>query len=301
MSLRLSKPVDRNLRPVRHNLGDLIFADGQGLAAADTLHPGMLFFQPFFQGQTFGSKLRCPDKILLPDSLLDLRQQLVALPLQLCRRLHCPGIPKPYSGCCLIHQINGFIRQEPIADIALGQLRCRLQGRVGNGHLMMLLIALPDALQNLDGFFLSGLLHGNGLEPALQGRVLLNVLAVLLYGGCADDLKLSPGQRRFQDVGCVHGSFRAACADQRVQLVDKEQDIPCAPHLVHDIFNTLLELTPVLGACHHTGEIQGQKPLAPHGIRYGSIHNPLGQSFYNGGLAHARLTDETGVVLGFTA
>ena len=42
----------------------------------------------------------------------------------------------------------------------------------------------------LDG----GLLHDHGLEAALQGGVLLDVLAVLTEGGGADDLDLPAGE-----------------------------------------------------------------------------------------------------------
>ena len=72
---------------------------------------------------------------------------------------------------------------------------------------------------------MEGSVHGDGLEAALQGGVLLDVLAVLGEGGGADDLDLAPGEGGLEDVGGVHAALGVARADDVVHLVDDEDDV----------------------------------------------------------------------------
>ena len=71
-----------------------------------------------------------------------------------------------------------------------------------------------------------GLVDHHRLEPALEGRVLLDVLAVLVEGGRADHVQLAAGQHGLEHVARVHGALGRAGADDGVQLVDEEQDPP---------------------------------------------------------------------------
>ena len=78
-----------------------------------------------------------------------------------------------------------------------------------------------------------GLVDQHRLEAALQGRVLLDVLAVFVERGGADAVQLAARQHGLQQVARVHGALGLAGADHGVQLVD-EQDrsrrpIPALP------------------------------------------------------------------------
>ena len=68
--------------------------------------------------------------------------------------------------------------------------------------------------------------------------------------------------------------------------------------LLHQLLDPLLELAPVLGAGHHAGEVQGQQPLIQQILRHVAHDDLPGQALGDGGLAHAGLTDQAGVVLG---
>ena len=86
-------------------------------------------------------------------------------------------------------------------------------------------------------------------------------------------------------------------ADEGMQLVDKQQYIARSSDLVNDILDPFLKLTPVFAARHHAGQIQADEPFVPHAVRDIAGYDPGSQSFHDGRLAHARLSDETGVVL----
>ena len=62
------------------------------------------------------------------------------------------------------------------------------------------------------------------LEAALERRVLLDVLAILVERRRADAAQLAAGQRRLEQVGGVDRALGGAGADQRVQLVDEQDD-----------------------------------------------------------------------------
>ena len=76
-----------------------------------------------------------------------------------------------------------------------------------------------------------GGVHDDRLEAALERGVFLDVLAVLVERGGADALDFAAGERGLEDVAGVNGAFRAAGADERVQLVNEEDDVPRAPDL----------------------------------------------------------------------
>ncbi len=86
------------------------------------------------------------------------------------------------------------------------------------------LVALLEAAQDRDGVLDRGLAHEHRLEAPLERRVLLDVLAVLVEGRRADAAQLAARQGRLEHVARVHGALGRARADERVELVDEEDD-----------------------------------------------------------------------------
>ena len=82
-----------------------------------------------------------------------------------------------------------------------------------------------------------------------------------------------------------------------MELVDEEDRVPGFLHLVQGLFDALFKLAPVLGPGHHAGEVQGQNPLVQQVVRHVAQDDFPGQALGNGGLAHAGLANEAGVVL----
>ena len=124
------------------------------------------------------------------------------------------------------------------------------------------------------------------------------MLAVLVEGGGADGLQLAPGQHGLQDRGGVDGPLGCARADQGVQLVDEQDDVAAGADLLQDLLQALLEVAAVAAAGHQGAEVEGVELLALQRLGHVVGDDALGQAFDDGGLAHAGLADEHGVVLG---
>ena len=135
------------------------------------------------------------------------------------------------------------------------------------------------------------------LETALKRGVLFDVLAVLLRRRRADDLYLAPAQGGLEDVRGVDGALGGAGADDGVQLVDKDDDVPGTLHLLYDALDPVLKVAAVLRVGEHGGEVERDDAAVFERVRHLAAGDAAGQGLGHGGLAHAGLADEDGVVL----
>ena len=99
------------------------------------------------------------------------------------------------------------------------------------------------------------------LEAALQRRVLLQVLAVLVEGGGPDGLQLAAGQHGLEDGGRVDRALGCARTDQRVDLVDEQDDVAAGTDLLEDLLQALFEVTAVRRAGHQRTQVKGVELL----------------------------------------
>ena len=86
-----------------------------------------------------------------------------------------------------------------------------------------------------------------------------------------------------------------------MELVDKQNYIALLANLLNGILQALFKFAAVLAARNHAAKIQRKDPLAGQGFRNFSGDDQLRQSFDDGALAHARLADKHGIVLGAAA
>ena len=136
------------------------------------------------------------------------------------------------------------------------------------------------------------------LEAPLERGVLLDVLAVLVERGRADGVQLAARQHRLEHVGGVHRPFGGAGADDGVQLVDEEDDLPGGVgDLLQDRLQPLLELAAVLRAGDQRAHVERDDPLVLQPFRHVLPDDALRQPFDDGGLADAGLADQHRVVL----
>src|SRR5216683_7671843 len=176
-----------------------------------------------------------------------------------------------------------------------------MHSRVGDRHAVVLLVQRLHAVQDVDRLRERRLVHVNGLKPALEGHVLLDVLAVLVQSRRADALDLSASKCGLEDIGSVDSTFRRAGADESVKLVDEQHDLTTRPDLVEDFLESLFELAAVLGAGDQGAHVEGQHALVLKRLRNVTHVDLLRQTLSDRGLAHAGLADEGRVVLGSAA
>ena len=94
----------------------------------------------------------------------------------------------------LVDEVDRLVGQVPVGDVADRQVGGGLDRLVGDRDLVVLLVALADAQQDVDGLLERRLLDHDRLEAPLERRVALDVLAVFVEGRGADALQLAARQ-----------------------------------------------------------------------------------------------------------
>ena len=283
--------------PVGENLGDDLLVDDveelHALGAPLGLH-GLLAVEVLLL--LLGELLRLLEGLTLDGRVLvgaDLDDVLLEL-LVVRRRAH-PADTQPAAG--LVDEVDRLVRQEPVGQIAVGEVRGSDECLVGDGHRVVGLVAVAEALQDLDRVRHGRLVDLDRLEAPLESRVLLEVLAVLVEGGGTDRLELATGEHGLQDRGRVDGSFGGARTDEGVELVDEQDDVAPGADLLQDLLQTLFEVAAVTAACHEGAEVERVQLLALERLRHVVHHDALREALDDGGLADTRLADQHRVVL----
>ncbi len=99
--------------------------------------------------------------------------------LEDCQALRIKVLP----GSRLIDQVDGLVGLEAVHDVAVGQLDRGLQDRKREEHVMVFLVVILYAEQNLECQLLGRLVDHDFLKAALKGRILLDEASVLIKGG----------------------------------------------------------------------------------------------------------------------
>ena len=132
---------------------------------------------------------------------------------------------------------------------------------------MVRLVAVAQALEDLDGVRERRLGDLDRLEAALERGVLLEVLAVLVERGRADGLQLAAGQHRLEDAGGVDRALGGTGTDEGVELVDEQDDVAAGADLLEDLLQPLLEVTAVAAAGDQRAEVEGVELLVLERLR----------------------------------
>ena len=257
-------------------------------------------------------RARAGQPLLQPvDVRLDLRRVLVGLGvdrglllggepgqlgLELRRVLRAAGAQAHPRGR-LVDQVDRLVRQAVLGDVAVAEPGGGDERLVGDRAPVVRGVDLAQPAQDLDRVLHGRLLHGHGREAARQRAVALD-LAVLGQRGGADHPQLAAGEHRLQHVRGVHRALGAAGPQDRVQLVDEDDDAALG---VGDLrehgLQPLLELAAVLRAGDHAGQVQRDQAGADQRARDLAARDAQGQALDDGGLADAGLADQHGVVL----
>ena len=135
------------------------------------------------------------------------------------------------------------------------------------------------------------------LEAALERGIFFNVFLVLVKRGGADTAQFAARQRRLQHVRGINRAFGGTGPDQRVQLIDKKDNLPLR---VLNFFQHCLEpvfkLTAILRASQHRSEVESHESLVPQRLGDVAGNDPLCQALDNRGFADARFTDQYRII-----
>ena len=102
---------------------------------------------------------------------------------------------QPQHRAGLVEDVDGAVGQAVVAQEALGEPRGHLERRVRVVDLVVLLVARPQALEDLDRLLDRRLFDDDLLQPPGQGAVLLDLLE-LLERRRPDDAQLAGGEHR---------------------------------------------------------------------------------------------------------
>ena len=199
----------------------------------------------------------------------------------------------------LVDEVDRLVGQEALGDVPIGQGRRRHERRVGDPDAVVDLVPLSQAAQDRDRLLDGRLVDEDLLEAPLERRVLLDVLAVLVERRRTDRVQLAAGEHRLQEVRGVHRALGGPGADDRVELVDEQDDAAVGVlDLLQDRLQALLELAPELGARDQGTEVEPDDALVLERLRDVAADDPLREALDDGRLADARLADQDRVVLG---
>ena len=137
-----------------------------------------------------------------------------------------------------------------------------------------------------------------GLEATGESRILLEIFLVFGPGRGGDRAQLAARERRLQQIGRIVLARRAAGADQRVGLVDEQDDrLGTGLGLLDHRLEAILEFALHAGAGLQQAEIERAQGDVAQRRRHIARRDAQRQAFDDGGLADARFAGEDRVVL----
>ena len=201
-----------------------------------------------------------------------------------------------YARASFVHDVDGLVGEEAVGDVAAREGHARLQGLLRIAHLVVAFVVGRDVAQDLERLIGRSRLHYDLLEAAFEGRVALDVLAVLVERGGADGLQFAARQRRFEDVGRVETALRRACTHDGVYLVDEDDRILGLAQFVEQLLHALFEFAAEFRAGHQRRDVERIEPLARDGVGNVARCDPQREPLDDGALAHARFADQDRIV-----
>ena len=297
LRLGLGELEDRDARPHRDDVGDLLLAD---LGLLDLLGAAPLLLELALLLRELAllvAQVRGLLELLRLDRLLLLLAHLLDLVLELAVARRGGHRLDAHARGGLVDEVDRLVGQVAVLDVAVGEHRGGAQRVVRDRAAVVRLVAVAQAAQDLDGVVHRRLLDADLLEAPLEGGVALEVLAVLVERRRADRLQLAAGERRLEDRGRVDRALGRAGADEVVELVDEQDDVAALGDLLHHLLQALLELAAVLRARDEGGEVERVDLLALQELGHLVRADARGEALDDGGLADAGLADQHRVVL----
>ena len=294
--------VDRNPRPGGHDPLDVFPADDRRFGLV------------FFVGEPRSQRLEALAFLLLliaivrrlfeflgVDGAVDLFGDLLQSQLDFLQLRRRRGGSELHPRTGLIQHINRLVGQETVADIAIGLIHRAGDGLIVVDDAVVLLVALAEPVDDAQRLCFARRVDLHALESPRQSPVLLDVLAVLLGSRCADALQFTARQRRLENSRRIQRALCRARPDQRMELIDKDENLLVVDEFLHDALEALFELSAVLGPRDHRRDVQRQDALVVQEPWHVTGDDLARQSLDDCGLADPGLADQHRIVLGATA
>ena len=110
----------------------------------------------------------------------------------------------PELGRRFVHEVDCFVGQESIRDVPVRQHRRGHESGVLDAYAVMNLVTLLQAAKDRYRVFDRRLIHHHRLKAPFERGVFLDVLAILVEGGCTDAVEFTAGEHWFEKVRRVH-------------------------------------------------------------------------------------------------
>ena len=203
------------------------------------------------------------------------------------------------AGRGFVHEIDGFVGQEAVADIAIAEHGGGDERGVLDANAVVDFVAFLESAQDRDGILDAGLADHDGLEAALEGGVFFDVFAVFVEGRGADGVEFAAGELGFQEIRGVHRTLGGSSADDGVEFVDEEDDLALAGgDFFEEGFEAVFEFATEFRARDHRADIHRDEAFVFQGFGDIARDDAAGEAFDDGGFADAGFADEDGVVFG---
>ncbi len=100
------------------------------------------------------------------------------------------------------------------------------------------------------------------MEAPFQGRVLLDVLPVLVQRGRADAAQFAARQLRLEHVARVHSALGLAGPHDCVELVNEQNNAPLAGgNFLEERLEPILKFAAVLRSSNHGADVHRHEPF----------------------------------------
>ena len=186
--LSLGEAHDRDAGRHGQDLGDLLIPDLGDLVGFAALPGLFLRLALLVQLRLLVAQRRGLLEVLIIDGRLLVAAHLGDLLIDLAQLRRGSHATNTQSRTGLVNQVDSFIREEAIRDIAVRQLGGRLDRGIRDDNPVVSLVAVAQTLQDRDRLIDAGLLDLDRLEATLKGSIFLDVLAVLVVRGRTDRL-----------------------------------------------------------------------------------------------------------------
>ena len=161
----------------------------------------------------------------------------------------------------------------------------------------MHLVAFLEPAQDGDRCLDAWLVDGDRLEASLQCGILFDVLAVLIERGGADTAEFASGELGLEHVGGIGCALGGPGTNQRVQLVDEQDDLPVTgSDLLDEGLEAILEFPAVLRAGDHGAQVHRDEGFVLERLGDVAADDAPGQPLSDRSLADARFADEHRVI-----